>query len=56
MFFLRYKRHGGSGTNLTHTDIMEFDLGRVYDEWKWLIEQWESENKAIEAANRKTSK
>lgn len=43
---LRYKQQG-SGTNLLHSDIMEFEYRRIYEELKLLNQRWQKEAAAM---------
>lgn len=50
VFTLRYKRYGGSGTNLTHSDIMDFDWSRITQERELLERAWDIESRALKSS------
>ena len=50
---LTYKQHGGSGTNLTLTEVENMDLRRFLDWIDWLKDQREKEADAIRKAAKR---
>lgn len=51
-FYLTYKRHPGSGTNLTRSDVYGMDWERILWEWEMLTETWEQESAALAGKKR----
>lgn len=46
-FYLTYKRHPGSGTNLTRSDVYAMTWERILWEWQKLHDVWETEAAAV---------
>ncbi len=49
--YLTYTQHGGSGTNLTLSDVLSLELRQLLDWADWLGETRESEAAQIKKAN-----
>jgi hypothetical protein len=49
---LCYKRYPGSGLNLRPPDVGRMEWSEIVWWYRWLADQWEAEERAIEKANR----
>lgn len=53
MLELLYQAHGGSGLNLSLTDILRLDMSTMYDIYTWLGDRRSAEAQSIRDAYKK---